>query len=301
MKFHKPALFLLSIFLTAVAYGGLVNVSGPRHFAAAGGEGGVFFEPDVDGAATILSIFDTWNGDGAAPTLVTDVVRPGHTQSIRLTYSADEDGYDLILEGTSVGGTMPATASLFVRSYERFEGDWAGNWPQGLKTLRVFSSPNLVGCGDAPNNYAYISEKILFPGYETSPDPRLEDYVTSGSWAYCDPVGGRPEIEADYTSGQIFDNGLPYIRTGHWYKWERWYVMNSAPDAADGVMQVWIDDELVLNRTNVVYRSTSPSIIGTHWNSMWWGGNFSNTGTFNATPPLERYISDPYASTTLDR
>lgn len=269
------------------------------------GASGVFFNPDVDswsGSMVGAGKFDDQNNTPFA-VLDTTVFRPGHTQSIRLDYTADEDGTDLILTGESLGGTMPATDTLFVRTYEYYDAAWEGNWPQGLKTARIFTRPDVIGCNVDPYNVAYVSEKIIFPGYETSPDPRIEDYVVNGSWAYCNR---EPELASTYTSEMLFGNGLPYLRTGHWYKWERWYVINSADEAADGVLQVWIDDVLVLSLTNVVYRSSSsgadnPSTgYGTQWMSMWIGGNHSNTGTFTGGTK-RRYISDPYFSTTLDR
>lgn len=278
---------------------GLITQSGARYVPSEASSG-VFFEPDIDAATTILDMFDARNGTPAA-TISTDYALPGQTKSVKMVYNADEDGDDLILEGESIGGQFVASTTLFARSYERFEGPWEENWPQGLKTMRLFTTPDLTGCQDAPNNYAYVSEKIIYPGYDTSPDPRLLDYVTEGSWAYCDPVGGRPEIPSVYTAGQLFGNGMPYLRTGHWYKFERWYVLNSAPDAADGIIRIWIDDVLVLDRTNVVFRATSPSIIGTEWRAMWFGGNYSNTGTFTAPSSLLRYLSGFHVSTTLDR
>lgn len=286
---------------TVVTIGG---VSDTFTSTTTSGASGVFFNPNVDtwtGSMVGAGKFDDQNNTPTA-VLETTIVRPGHTKSIHLAYNADEDGTDLILLGTGVGGTMPATSSLFIRTYEYFDGAWSGNWPQGLKTARIFTRPDNIGCQDSPYNVAYVSEKILYPGYETSPDPRVEAYVTNGSWAYCN----RPEIGSTYGSGDLFGNGLPYIRTGRWYKFERWYVINSADEAANGVLQLWIDDVQVLNRTNVVYRSSSNgadnpgSGYGTQWMSMWIGGNYSNTGTFTGGSK-HRYISDPYFSTTLDR
>lgn len=277
---------------------------------AGGGGGGVFFQPDIgvlaDGNTLVSSgtFQDENNANGGDSVVQSAVTRPGgQSKAIRIAYVQDESQSTLTLFGTSnvPAGPVPSTTTLFVRSYEMVDAGWAAHWPQGLKTLRVFAGAGGTGClGVAPGDIPYISEKIIYPGYETSPDPRLEAYVTSGSWAYCE----RPEIEATYTSGMIFANGLPYLRTNVWYKWERWYVMNSANDVADGVMQIWIDDQLVLSRTNVVYRSVAAGTGGaggSTWKSFWYGGNYSNTGTFTATPPIYRYIDSPYASTTLDR
>lgn len=270
---------------------------------------GVFFAPNIDtwtGGVTGAGKFDDQNN---SPTAVIDttVFRPGHSKSIRLDYTADEDGTDLILLGTSQGGQFPSTTTLFVRTYEYFDGAWSGNWPQGLKTGRFFTRPDGVSCGDDPYNVPYVSEKIIYPGYETSPDPRIQAYVTNGSWAYCNRFGAIPdEFGGTYDSADVFANGLPYIRTGVWYKFERWYVMNSGNDVADGVIRLWIDDQEVVNLTNIPFRSVTRDTAntangyGTTWMSGWIGGNYSNTGTFTGGTK-HRYISDPYFSTTLDR
>jgi hypothetical protein len=276
---------------------------------AGGGGGGVFFQPDIgalaDGNTLVSSgTFQDENNDNNGDSIVQSAVtRPGgQSKAIRIAYVQDESMSTLVVYGTtaSPAGPMPATTSLFVRSYEMVDAGWATHWPQGLKTARIYAGNQGQGCISAPYDIPYISEKIIYPGYSTSPDPRVEDYVTSGSWAYCN----RTEIEANYTVDMTVANGLPYLRTGVWYKWERWYVMNSGNDVADGILQIWIDDVLVLNRTNVVYRSVSAGTGGaggTSWGSMWFGGNFSNTGSFTATPPIYRYIDSPYLSTTLDR
>jgi hypothetical protein len=47
----------------------------------------------------------------------------------------------------------------------------------------------------------------------------------------------------------------PYQETGHWYKFVEHVVMNTA-GVADGVYQLWVDDVLVMNYSNVPYRNT---------------------------------------------
>lgn len=266
------------------------------------GSSGVFFNPDVESATSILDIFDDRNGFPAA-TISTDFARPGKTKSVKMVYNSDEAGDDLIIYGTSIGGSFVETSpSLFVRSYERFEGPWEGHWPQGLKTGRYFTRPDNTTSGPLSGNYAYTSEKIIYPGYETSPDPRTYDYVVSGALAYLHSA----EINAIYSAGQLFGNGLPYLRTGHWYKLERFYQLNSAMDVPDGIMQWWIDDVLVLNRTDIMFKQTDADgdvdvPNGDTWKSGWFGGNYSNTGTFTPPSTLYRYLTDFYMSTTLDR
>ena len=145
-------------------------------------------------------------------------------------------------------GPFPATRSLFARKYEYFAPGWETNWPVGFKTARYFTTTDLT-TGEASDAYAYCSEKLISQTYDGDRD---DSYARGYNNAIFDL-----DLEGVYAPGVNFGNGLPFIRTGHWYKMETWLVMNSAVDVADGVMQVWIDDQLVCDRTNLTYRSST--------------------------------------------
>jgi hypothetical protein len=246
---------------------------------------------------TALSeLFDDVNNyDGGTAVLSTALMR-GSSKTVRLAYPNDEAGIELkVLPFTG-------TASLFARSYEYFAaagGDfggtagWAGNWPVGLKTGRYFTRDD-YSTGAEPTGSAYCSEKLAWQTYDG-------DSADSYARGYNNAIFNL-DLEGTYGSGVNFANGLPYLREGYWYKFERWYVLNSDVDEADGIMQIWIDDQLVCDRTNVVWRSTSRGCPnGTGWQSMWFGGNYSGA-TFGApSGTLYRYLTDFDLSSTLDR
>jgi hypothetical protein len=268
---------------TADAAGGGTDSSAAADAVAGAG---AFFQPNLETASTVRELFDDLNGTPAAE-LSTEVARPGRTRSIKLTYAADEDGVDLIV------GPFPETRSLFARKYEYFAPGWETNWPVGLKTARYFTTTDLT-TGDAPNAYAYCSEKLIWQTYEGNRD---DLYARGYNNAIFDL-----DLEGVYAPSVSFGNGLPFLRTGHWYKMETWLVLNSAVDVADGVMQVWIDDQLVCDRKNLTYRSSTRGIPnGAGWRTMWFGGNYSGATFGGPTTTLHRYISDPYLSTSLDR
>lgn len=252
---------------------------------------GVFFQPNVETATTVAEMFlnDVNTYDGGTAALVTDPnPRAGTTKSVRLRYPNDEAGVELQpLAFTN-------TTSLFARHYVRFATGWAGNWPVGCKTSRFFSRSDFSTGSAEPNASAYISEKLIWQTYGGDPD----DLYGRG---YNNAIFNL-DLEGTYGAGVNFANGLPYIREDTWYKWERWYVINSAPDVADGVMQIWVDDELICNRSNVAYRSTIRGCPnGTGWQSMWFGGNYSGASFGHPGINLDRYENGFYLSTTLDR
>ncbi|WP_101760246.1 polysaccharide lyase [Oceanicoccus sp. KOV_DT_Chl] len=235
------------------------------------------FSSDLE-SGTLNQIFDDVDTWGFA-TLSTDQAHSG-SKSIRIAYSEDE-------AGSFFYKRFPFTNSLFTRKYERFEGQWAGNWPAGLKTSRYFTTSDYTS-GD----HAYMSEKLI---WREGSDPD-RNY----SYNYNNAIGSS-DLIGKYPATTTFGNGQPYITTNHWYKVETWMVLNSAVDVPDGVLQIWIDDQLIVDNQNMMWKSTArgkPN--GEGWQAMWFGGNLTNYGQ-DPSETVYRYIDDLYLSTTLDR
>lgn len=248
----------------------------------------VIFQNDMESASSCTGVFtnDVNCYDGGACAISTTRARSG-SKSVRLTYGVDEAGCEL------KPSPFAPTTSLYTRKYEYYDGNWPTNWPVGLKTSRYFTTNNW-STGSEPNGYAYASEKLIWQTYSANCN---EQYGMGLNFAIF-----NLDLEKMYGSGDLFGNGLPYIRAGKWYKYETWMVLNSAVNVADGVLKVWIDDVLVYNNTAVVWKSSSRGVPnGTGWQSMWFGGNYSGAVCGNPSTTLYRYIDDVYLSTTLDR
>jgi hypothetical protein len=214
-------------------------------------------------------------------------LRDGRRHSTKIVYAADEAGVELEV------APFDATPSLFVRKYEYFAPGWEGNWPVGLKTSRYFTRAD-YSTDEAPAAFAYASEKLIWQTYEGDPD---DLYARGSNTAIFDL-----DLETTYSEATLFGNGLPFIRTGHWYKMETWMVLNSVVDAADGVLSIWIDDQLVHDQSDVVWKSSARGVPnGDGWQSMWFGGNYSGATFGSPSEPVTRYVDDVYLSTTLDR
>jgi len=271
---------MFSLFLTGACLSGQAQ-------SAPAGSPGKFFGSDLE-AGSLKQIFQDVNTYGSVHVaLSTDVAHSG-ANSLRITYPADEAGVEL------KPAPFPATKTLFVRKFEYFAPEWEGDWPVGLKTGRYFTRPDF-STGAEPDAFAYLSEKMLWQSYQG--DAR-EPYGRG----LCMAIFNQ-DIEAVYAATTLFGNGLPYIRTGHWYKIETWLALDSAVDAGDGILQIWIDDKLVLNRKDISWRSTERGVPngGEGWQSMWFGGNYSGAIFGGPSRSLRRYMDDLHLSTTLDR
>ena len=142
---------------------------------------------------------------------------------MRITYPVDEAGVELH------AAPFAETPSLYTRKYELFAAGWEGNWPVGLKTARYFTRADF-GTGTDGDAFAYMSEKLVWQTYDSTCD---EEFGLGMNNAIYDL-----DLEDTYGEDEIFGNGLPYIRTEHWYKFETWMVLNSAADVAEAPISV---------------------------------------------------------------
>lgn len=263
---------------------------------------GVFFQPDLGAFTTPAQIWEV-NNNGAPTILQNSVLRPGgQSKAIRIAYDAEDDGVELY------PADFPATQTLFTRFYMMLGSEWQGYWPVGLKTCRYFTNTDrrvIVGDPGEPGD-VYASTKFLWQRYPIDGGDSTAAYVWGNNHA-CNNM----EVPTAYQAGQLFANGLPYIRAGYWYKCETWMVLNSGVNANDGTLQSWVDDQLVFSSTVWPWASTGSSNPGgqnrsvtvglTGFTTMWFGGNISANGGFGAGGTLYRYEDGHYLSTTKDR
>lgn len=243
---------------------------------------GVFFQSDFANDTLNETFVDVNKFGGVIVGLSSDYLFDG-VQACKISYPVSEAGATLKV------AAFPGTQSLFSRKREYYAPGWEGNWPLGLKTSRYFCQPNHTRTGDNP----YMSEKLI---YQT-----LGDTDSLYGLGMNNAISNL-DLTIGYPAGTLFGNGLPYIRTGRWYTYETWIVLNSAPDVADGVMEIYIDGVNVYNNQAVVYRSTVRGTEGGAggWESMWFGGNYSGSSFGEPDETVHRYIAEMYLSTTKD-
>jgi hypothetical protein len=277
-----------------------------------GGGATVLFNPGDLGAYSAVSgvggVFPSINNNGAPTILQSTVTRPGgSSKAIRIAYDTEDDGVELYVNNWT------PSQSVYTRWYMMFGSEWATYWPVGLKTCRYYTYPDgTVVVGDpGAHGTVYCSTKFVWQRYPPPTDVGLTNapYVWGLNHA-CNNM----EVPTAYSASTLFNNGLPYIRAGVWYKFETWMVLNSAVNANDGILQSWVDDQLVFSNTawpwaNVGNAASNPGGQARQvddygsggWCRMWFGGNISANHGFGAGGTLYRYEDGYYLSTTLDR
>lgn len=68
------------------------------------------------------------------------------------------------------------------------------------------------------------------------------------------------------------------VTVGQWHQWEFQFVLNSAPDVADGILRWWLDGKQIVNVSNVVYMTAGNTngFFDYVFNPTW-GGNKPGT------------------------
>jgi hypothetical protein len=282
------------------AEGRTATVSG-----ASSGSSGILFNPgDLGAYASINNLFTEINNNGSTFTLQSTVTRPGgSSKAVRIGYVNEDDGVELYVPN------FAATQSLYTRWYMMFSSNWQGCWPVGLKTNRYFTNTTgSVTVGDPPAaGDVYCSTKFVWQRYPPPTDVgNVNDLYVWGLNHACNNM----EVPTAYSASTLFGNGLPYLRVDTWYKFELWFVLNSAVNANNGTLQSWVDDRLVFSSTVWPWASTGATNPGgqnrsvtqglTGWRRMWFGGNISAIQNA-AVGTRYRYEDGYYLSTTLDR
>jgi len=141
--------------------------------------------------------------------------------------------------------------------------------PLGSQSLQfIFSlgdeggyAPDIVGTGYAPKKeiwgegYFKLSSGYVFHPYEQKLifiwGDTFNFYISISSW------GDRKMFGCWQGSGSTYRNASgPDIKTGIWYKLNFHMKMNSAAGAKDGIFQIWLNDALVLDFSNVPYQGS---------------------------------------------
>ncbi len=176
------------------------------------------------------------------------------SSSLRIRYSQDEDNGMLSAYHKNLND------GVFLRFWQMYPTGLA-NLPDGagLKQLRLFSDPT-----NGSNPYQF------------------EIHTTPAG-----PVFGVLILnEQSQTSVEV-----PFpIVAGQWFKLGVYLKYNSIGQT-NGVLQVWRDDKLLIDRSNVVYRTTADNGA----NSFMIGGNFSTSG--RSFPTFDRHVDDVLVST----
>ncbi len=178
-------------------------------------------------------------------------LQQGENKGLDLRYNFADEGYK-------------EPEEIYFRYYLRFGDSWSPT-VDGGKLPGIAGTYDQAGWGmrksDGYNGWSARG------GFERQPSDGFFTGVTAvNNYAYhakmTDPSGERWSWQEDPHS---------LLKKNQWYSIEQ-YVKLNTPGKADGVMKAWVDGHLVLNKTDIQYRSTRALKIETIWLDVYHGG-----------------------------
>jgi hypothetical protein len=147
---------------------------------------------------------------------------------------------------------------LYLRYYIRFNDDMVAKTGGKLPGLASAGKVNAEGCVTLTGGDAW-SARFMWGGASATDTFHLQAYPY---------VLNKAELSQPFrTPAQVECGGFVPIKTkpdlsAPWYEFKRgtWYAIEervklNEPGKKDGLLQVWINNDLVLNRTDVLYRT----------------------------------------------
>lgn len=138
----------------------------------------------------------------------------------------------------------------------------------------------------------------------------LFDLKESPTWGFRGTYALRcdPQEDVYYCAGGDEDDSLlpgttvdtPFNTTlgdGGWHTMTYRLKMNSALTIADGVFQVWVDGQLLMDRQDIPWRSTNSS-LSNGWNMIGLGGNTTNWYSLPVNKAEQWYAIDNFKVAT---
>lgn len=262
----QPSPLRIGVFNTAIP---VFPVNAPRQGIAAAFEGdrGIEKHPDV----VFVSGFDEgpmWKSKWANASGEIDVVSdapnlrfvPLAGAALRINLKKGSNYGSDVKFNTRVVGKEPD--ELYFRYYLRLADDWNPTL-EGGKMPGMAGTYNTAGWGgrrsDGTNGWSMRGGFLrIFEG-----DHPMQGLTQLVTYAYH---ADMPSIYGDHWT---WPGAL--LARNRWYGIEQRVKLNS-PNASDGVLQVWLDGRLVMERNNVRYRSVDRLHIEDVWINVYHGG-----------------------------
>lgn len=211
--------------------------------------------------------------------------------------------------------------SILPQAVEEATLTYRVKFSDGFDFVRGGKLPGLAG-GTAPSGSTQAdgfngwAGRLMWRTFFTG-EPGEPEQLTSGGISYAKHVNsgfdqdGRQEDRVFW----IDDAGENVVlQSGVWYEIQQRVVMNT-PSVRDGILQIWLDGQLVLDQNDLEYRKTADLQIDQLFFSTFFGGNssgwatsqdeviffddFKITGPETVTPPTEPPATEPPATEQL--
>ena len=200
-------------------------------------------------------------------------------------------GATIPTNGAAVRKLFSATDQVYLRYYMKVDPNWQGSGlsyqPHMIQILSdkddAYQGPaysNLDSYfeinGDPPNPIFGLQDSALVNSSLGTPPLDLTSKTENRSVAGCNGALGDAGTESCYSSGSWY-NGRSWrastsLTKGAWHEIEYYLKMNSISGGvakADGVLQMWIDGNQAISKSNITYRTNQQA--DKKWNQLFLG------------------------------
>ena len=195
------------------------------------------------------------------PSNLTLVSSPAYagTKSLRAAVpNGSHDGGSMIFDFTSAGVAEPEEA--YLRYYIRFNDTWQINGDGEIGKLPGFAgtydSGAGQGCGKVNGTNAWSARMINYDNGSTN---------QVGFYTY------HVNMPGDCGEHMMWS---PKLNRNQWYAVEARVKLNTV-GASDGILQGWIDGQLVFSKTNLRFRNTTALKVERIWGNIYVGGSWT--------------------------
>ncbi len=249
------------------------------------------FDDDPVGTYTVANLGADWNSpswnDGVdeGRVEITDGPNAYGARSLVVNY----------IEGTTTDAKSQWKLELN-NAYEELYFSYRVRFDDGFDFVRGGKLPGLVG-GDAnvggniPDGTDGWSARMMWRTNGSGGSPTNGDTANAVQYVYHPDMPG--------TSGEDFKwddtpNGWAELESGVWYNFQHRVVMNT-PGQNDGIIQAWLDGEMVLDVQNIRFRDIASLKIDQMYFSTFFGGSST---IWEAAKDEQAYFDDFVISTT---
>jgi len=166
-------------------------------------------------------------------------------------------------------------------TYNEVYLNYSVKFKKGFDFVRGGKLPGLAG-GTAPtgnvaaNGYNGWTTRMMWRTFHTG-NPGSPKQTTTNAISYAKHIDSGFDNEGRIEDETFFldsDNELSQFKSNRWYNISQRVKMND-PFVANGIIQIWVDDKLVINKRNVEFRNTYALGIDQMYFSTFFGGGWS--------------------------
>lgn len=209
------------------------------------------------------------NRQGEDPTIVADATAPsGDGLVFRQNYEGVNDGFEPKFPNSGLGGGL----AVYIGFYVKFLNTWTNPTTGGIKWHIV----NAMQGGE--------SQSAGWLGMGRAYDLGTDQFEPSHGWVFngtCDEMDATCGTDEGggvrfYTAPTPAAAGL--MTRGEWHKVQYYLSKGGAGTTGLGIVRVWIDDVLIIDRTGFTWVDEAGTWQSFAMGATWGGGNTPSVG-----------------------